>query len=112
QPHALDQLEQPVLLAVADHPLRAREHGVVVGEDRARRALAEEIAIHPSRAGDETVGGGSLDQLPDLAAGALGRDAEGPVLDEAARIDEVVDVLARRPSAGVVPSLDRLGPRL
>ena len=41
QPHPLDQLEQPVLLAVAERALRAGQHGVVVGQHRAGGVVAE-----------------------------------------------------------------------
>src|SRR5262249_8351681 len=52
------------------------------------------------------------DQLAQLAPRALGGDREAAVLDEAPRVDEVLDVLARRARAGRVPALDRLGTRL
>jgi hypothetical protein len=53
---------------------------------------------------DEAVGGRARDQLLELAGAALGGDREAPVLDEAALVDEVGDVLARRSPARVVPS--------
>ena len=43
---------------------------------------------------------------------ALRGDREAAVLDEAALVDEVGEVLARRARAARVASLDRLGPRL
>ena len=45
QAHALDQLEEAVLLAVAEGALGAGEDRVVVGEHRAGGALAEEVAV-------------------------------------------------------------------
>ena len=39
------------------------------------------------------------DQVGDVATSPLGGDHERPVLDEAARVDEIVDVLASRPMA-------------
>ena len=42
---------------------------------------------------------------------ALRRDHQRPVLDEAARIAEVVDVLARRALPGLAPARDRLRAR-
>ncbi len=44
------------------------------------------------------------------AATPLGGDGQGAVLDEAARIEQVVDVLPRRPVAGLATSGDSLGP--
>ena len=112
QAHALDQLEQPVLLAVAEGALGAGEDGVVVGEDGAGAALAEELAVDPGRAGDQAVGGGAGDQVLDLASPSLGGDRETAVLDEGARIDQVGEVLARRASAAGVAALDRVAARL
>ena len=87
------------------------QDGVVVGEDRAGGALAEQLAVDPGGAADQPVGGGALDQLLELAAAALGGDREAAVLDEAAGVDEVGDVLARRAAAGRVAPLDGLGAR-
>ena len=95
QPHPLDQLEQAVLLAVADRALGAGEHRVVVGEHGAGGALAEQLAVDPGGAADQAVGGRARDQLVDLAPRPLGGDREAAVLDEAARVDEVGEVLAR-----------------
>jgi hypothetical protein len=81
QAHALDQLEQPVLLEVPERALRAREHRVVVGEHRTRRA------VDLCGAGDQAVGGRARDQVVELAALALGGDREAPVLDERAVVD-------------------------
>ena len=112
QPHPLDQLEQTVLLAVPDRPLGAGEDRVVVGEHGAGASLAEEVAVDAAGAGDEAVGRGALEQLGKLAAGPLGGDRQPAVLDEAARVDEVVDVLARGAPAGGMAALDGLGARL
>ena len=112
QPHALDQLEEAVLLAVAEGALGAGEDGVVVGEHGAGARLAEELAVDPGGAADQAVGRRLRDQVLDLAAAALGGDREAAVLDEGAGIDEVGDVLARGAAAGRVAALDRLGARL
>ena len=109
---ALDQLEHAVLLAMADRALGPGEHRVVVGEHRARRAFAVQVAVDPRRAGDQPVGGRAGDQLRGLAPGALRRDREAAVLDEAARVDEVGEVLARRAGTGCVAALDRLRARV
>ena len=71
-----------------------------------------QLAVDPRRAGDQPVGGGAGDQLLDLAPPALGGDREPAVLDQAARIDQVREVLARRAPAGGVAALDRLRARL
>ena len=94
-----------------ERPLGPGQHRVVVGEDRAGGALAEQLAVDPRGAADEAVGRGARDQVLELAAAALGGDREAPVLDEAAGVDQVGEVLARRPAAGGVAALDRLGPR-
>ncbi len=108
QAHALDQLEEPVLLAVAEGALGAGEHGVVVGEHGAGGALAEEVAVDARRAADQAVGGGARDQVLELAPAALGGDREAAVLDEGAGVDQVGEVLAGGAPAGRVAALDRL----
>ena len=95
-----------------DRALRAGEDGVVVGEDGARGALAVQVAVDPGRAGDQAVGGRAGDQLVLVAAHALGGDRETAVLDEAARVDQVVEVLARGARPEGVAFGDGLGPRL
>ena len=100
QTHPLDQLEEAVLLAMAEGALGAGEDGVVVGEHGAGGAVAEEIAVHPSRPGDQAVGRASLAiRSSTLTAPALRGDRVAAVLDEAVGIDEVGDVLPRRPAA-------------
>ena len=49
------------------------------------------------------------DQVVEVAAAALGGDREAPVLDEAARVDQVGEVLARGAAARRVAPRDRLG---
>ena len=112
QPHPLDQLEQPVLLAMAEDALGPGQDHVVVGEDRAGRAIAELLAVDPGGPRDQPVGGRSLEQLADLASGPLSGDREASVLDEAVRIDEVGEVLAGRSPSGRMALLDGLGARL
>ena len=110
QPHAFDHLEEPVLLAVAHHALRSREHRVVVGEHRAARAFpADERRVHAGGSGDEPVGRGAADEIVDSAPPTLRGDGEGAVLDEAAVIAEVGEVLARGPSPRAVTSGDHIG---
>ena len=52
-----------------------------------------------------------LDEVLELAPAALRGDHERPVLHEAARIEEVVDVLAGGALPGAPPTLDGVGPR-
>jgi len=106
---ALDQLEEPVLLAVSEGALRAGQHRVVVGEHSARRGLAEEVAVDTGRAGEQAVGRGAGDQVVDLAPAALGGDREAPVLDEGAGVDELVEVLPGRAPTGRVAALEGVG---
>ena len=57
QAPALGDLEQPVLLLVAQEPLGAREHRVVV------RHRHDRATVHRAHAGDEPVGRRALDEL-------------------------------------------------
>ena len=112
QPHPLDQLEEAVLLAVAERPLGAGEHRVVVGENGAGAALAEEVAVDPRRAADKPVSGRARDQVVELAPPALRGDREAAVLDEGAGVDEVVDVLPSGPATRLMAPLHGIRPRL
>ena len=105
QPAPLGDLEQAVLLRVVAHPLGAREHHVVVGH----RHAAE--AVDLADAGDEAVGGGARDQLLARAPALLRREQQRPVLDEAALVEQVVEVLARGAPPALVPARDRVGAR-
>jgi hypothetical protein len=98
-----DDVEQPVLLAVVLQALGAGQHGVVVGEDRGGPAVDRP---HP---GHQAVGWGPLDQLGDRPAAALGGDDQRAVLDEAAGVAQVLDVLAGGALAGAAAALDGLG---
>jgi hypothetical protein len=106
QAHALDQLEQPVLLEVAERALRAGEDGVVVGEHRTGPP------VDLRRPADEAVGRRAGDQVVEVTPRALRRDRKAPVLHERARVDEVGDVLARRAPAALVALGDGVGPRV
>ena len=58
QPHALDQFEQAVLLAVSQRALRAGEHRVVVGEHGTGGPfIAEQLAVDPRGACHQAVTG-------------------------------------------------------
>ena len=103
QPLPLDDLEEAVLLAVVLQPLRAGEDGVVVRQHRRR------VAVDGADAGDEAVGRRPGDEVVELPTSPLRCDHQRAVLDEAARVDEVVDVLAGRALPGAAASLDRIG---
>ena len=111
QAHPLDQLEEAILLAVPHGPLRAGQDGVVVGDDRAGRPIAGQLAVDTRRAADQPVSRRPRQELVEVAAAALGGDREAAVLDQAALVDQVIEVLARRPRSARVPVLDRLGAR-
>jgi hypothetical protein len=96
---------------VTERALGAGKDRVVVREDGAGGALTEEVAVDASGAGDEPVRRGAGDQVVELAPAALRRNREAAVLDEAATVDEVLDVLARGAPAGGVAALDRLRTR-
>jgi hypothetical protein len=103
QAGGLGQLEQAVLLAEVLHALGAGEDGVVVGHHDHRSALD---ASDPA---DEPVGRRALDEVLHRAPSPLGRDHQRPVLDEAARIAQVGDVLASGALAGPAPLRDGVG---
>ena len=108
QAHPLDELEQAVLLAVAERALGAGEHRVVVGEDRAGGCPSNSVAV----AADHPVGRRALDEVLRSRRARCAAIASAAVLDEAARVDEVRDVLARGAAAALVAALDRVRPRL
>ena len=113
QAHAFDQLEEAVLLAVAERALGAREHRVVVGQHGAGGVfVAEEVAVDARRARHQSVTRGAGDQVGKVAAVALGGDREASVLDERVRVDEVGDVLPGGTAVAGAPALDRLRPGL
>ena len=70
QSEPFDDVEQPVLLAVVDRTLRAGQHHVVVGEDRARDA------VHAPDATDEAIGRRLGDQVLDRSPAPLRREGE------------------------------------
>jgi hypothetical protein len=106
QAATLDDVEEPVLLAVVLEALRAGQDRVVVGQDGGRAPL------HRADPGDQAVGRGPGDELVHRPAPALGGDGEGAVLDVAALVDEVGDVLAGGPVAPLVALGHHLRPGL
>ncbi len=100
QSPALDDIEQAVLLAVTHDALRARQHGVVVREDRAVGSIrADGLAVDPRGAADESVGRCAPDEIVDGAPSSLRCDGETAVLDEGAFVDQVVEILTRGPAS-------------
>lgn len=104
QPFPGGQVEDAVGLGVVAHALGARQHGVVVGgHDGLRRGPPEPVGADGGQAGDQTVGRGVGDQVLLGAPAALRGDGQGAVFDEAAGVDEVVDVLPGSAPALPVP---------
>ena len=100
----LGELEQPVLLLVAEDPLGAGKDRVVV-RHRHDRAM-----VHRAHAADEAVGGRALDELLERAARALRGHDQRPVLEERSLVDQIGDVLPRRAPARVVTPSDGVRP--
>jgi hypothetical protein len=92
---------------VTHDALGAGEHRVVVREHHgARRRFVEQLTVHGPDAAHDAVRGADTHQVVDGTAVALSRERERPVLDEAAVVDEVGDVFARRALAGLAPLRD------
>jgi len=89
---------------VVAHPLRAREDHVVVGH------RDDGPSVHLAEPADEAVRGRARDQLLARAPLLLGSEQQRPVLDEAALIQEVGQVLPGGPFARRVTALDGLLP--
>ena len=111
QPLAARDGEQTVGLLVVAHALRSGEHRRVVGHDDGTRALgAEGRAVDAADAGDHPVGRRVAQEVVELAPAPLRRERETTVLDEAARIAEIGDVLARGAQAERMAACDGVGP--
>ena len=93
QPLRRREPEQAVLLAVVVHALGAREDGVVVDHDHAAHA------VDGRDPADEAVGRRTGDELVARRPARLRRERQRAVLDERARVAQIVDVLraVRRP---------------
>ena len=86
--------------------LGAGQDRVVVGHhDRA-------VSVHGADPGYEAVRWGAGHQIFDRPAPALGSDGQRAVLDVAAGIAQVLDVLARSALIGVAPAGDSVRPPL
>ena len=105
QPAALGDLEQPVLLEVVAHALRARQDGVVVGHRHAPAAL--DLA-DPA---DQAVRRRARDQLLARAPALLGGEQQRAVLDERPLVHELREVLARGAPAALAAARDRVRAR-
>ena len=96
----LDDVEEPVLFPMSHHSLGPGEHGVVVREDRAVRAfLSDQGAVDASGPRDEPVGGRPVHEIVDAPPATLRRDGETAVLDEAAVVAQVGEILACGPAS-------------
>ena len=104
KPAPLGDLEQPVLLHVVAHALRAREHGVVVGHRNAR------AAVDLADARDEPVGGRALDQLLARPSRLLRGEQQRSVLDVGALVEQLGEVLACRTPTALAPACDGFRP--
>ena len=105
--------EQPIGLAVVHMALRARQHGIVIGEAKALGGFLAMIrGIHRADPADQAVGGGVAHQIVEGPAPSLRRDRQRAIFDEAARIEQVVDILARRALVGAPPPLHGCRPVL
>ena len=110
---ALGELEHAILLAVVLEALRARQHGVVVRHARRTRAFcsSNRSPLTGPTPATRPSAGRALDQILHGAPLPLRRDLQRAVLDEGARVAEIVDVLARRALPRLAPPRHRLGAR-
>src|SRR4029453_18807165 len=103
---ASGEVEHPVGLAMVLVSLGAGENGVVIRHHAtAGSGRSEEVGVDGRHASDEPIGWRALDELRQTAALSLGGDRQCSILDEAAWIAHVVDVLpgralSRRPAPG------------
>ena len=72
--------------------------------------VVERVAIHGSDAANDAVGRADSNELVDRVSLPLRSERGRAVLDEAAFVEEVLDVLACRPLAGLAPARDGVGP--
>jgi hypothetical protein len=80
---------------VVHHALGAGEYRVVVGQHQAARLLVAELrGVDAAQAADQAVRRAAGDQFLDAATAALRGNGQRPVLDEAAVIEQVGEVLA------------------
>ncbi len=113
QRHApvLGDIEDLVGLPVVVNALCSGEDGVVVGHHGdAGGGGVEHVPVHAADAGDEAIGRAAGQQIVESPPMTLRRDDQGAVLDERARVDQVIDILARGPMVGLVAALDGIRP--
>ncbi len=92
--------------------LRARQHRVVVRhQDALRFRFLEQVAVDATDPRDHSVRGRVLHQVLDRAPPPLRRNHQRPVLDEGARVAQVLDIFASGTLPGLAPPRDRVGPR-
>ena len=93
----LRQFAQAVQLAVMKKALRAGEYRIIVDYNRRTRRLRTHlIGVDCCRAGNDAVTRGAALQLNIVAARALGGDSQLTVFLKAARVHQIVKVLACR----------------
>jgi hypothetical protein len=104
EPPFRGKLEHPILLLVVHLALGAGHDRVIVGDHHAaRRSGAEQPRVHGPDAGHDSVRRRHVDELCHAVLAPPGRDRERPVFDEAVRVAELRDVLARGPLARLAP---------
>ncbi len=82
------QVEDPIGFGMVAHALRAREHGVVVGQhDHLAGGASEAVRADRRHPGDQAIGRGVGDQVVLGAPAALCGHRQRSVLDKAARVD-------------------------
>src|SRR5713101_2800454 len=94
------QLEEAALFSMVLQTLGPGQHCVVAGHDDRL------VTVEGTDSGDEPVGRCLLDEFVDWSPAALGRDDEGPVLHEAARVTQIQHVLSCGALARLSPAQD------
>ncbi len=91
--------------------LRAGEHGVVVSDDETASAIGRKaVAVDAAEAGHDAIGGRIADQVVARPARRLRGDRKRAIFEEAARVDQRGDVLARRAMVGLAAPGDGVRP--
>jgi len=113
QAESLPPLEEAVPLRCPITPGSRRGRCSRTRAPRSERAPHRPARWFTRASGDEPVGGCAAHEIVDAAASALCGDRQPPVLDEAAGITEVVEILACCPASGRVFARrpPRRGPR-
>ena len=111
QLESIGELKETILLAVVALALGAGEHHVVVRDHDARCRLdSEELRVDRADPTHEAISRRLSDQLSLASTLSLRRIGESPVLDEAPRVDEIGQVLARGAEPRRSPPRHTFGP--